>query len=250
MCAELRRAGCVAAEEEAGLILGAAAGDPSRVLELVRRRATGEPLAWLTGRMEFCGEPILVHPGVFVPRWQTEALTARAAAVLAADGIAVDLCTGSGAVAVVLGRRRPGARVVGSDIDPRAVACARSNGVEAYLGDMSDPLPAEIFGQCDVVTAVVPYVPTRELPFLPRDVTAFEPLQALDGGDDGTRFLVQAVSAAAALLRPGGSLFLELGGREADLLRPRLHGSSFRPPQLLFDEDGDLRGLICERGDG
>jgi len=245
--AELRRAGCVAADEEAAELVETAGGDGRRLRALVDRRCAGEPLAWLTGSVRFCGETVLVHPGVYVPRWQSEPMALEAAARLPEDGVAVDLCTGAGAIAVVLGRRRPRARVVATEIDPVAAACARANGIEVYEGDMAAGLPDELRGRIDVVTGVVPYVPTEELRLLPRDVTAYEPPAALDGGEDGTRFLVQAAREAAVLLRRGGSLLLELGGDQAELLRAPLDGLGYGEIEFLVDEDGDLRAIACRR---
>jgi release factor glutamine methyltransferase len=249
--AALRRAGCVAAEEEAAELVEAAAGDRARLQALVARRCTGEPLAWVTGWVRFCGERVLVHPGVYVPRWQSEPLAAAALSRLPEGGTAVDLCTGSGALAVVLTRRRPSARVLATDLDRRAVACARANGVDARCADLSvgpcAGLPAGLAGQVDVVTAVVPYVPTGALQWLPRDVLAFEPRRALDGGPDGTRWLARAAAAAAPLLRPGGSLLLEIGGTQDELLAPALDGLGYGPADILEDEDGERRGLCCRR---
>ena len=98
-----------------------------------------------------------------------------------------------------------------------------------------------------MVTAVVPYVPSDELRLLPRDVVAYEPRRALDGGADGTDLLARAVAESAPLLRPGGSLLLELGGREADLLEPLLAENGYRDVRRLYDEEGDPRGLACRR---
>jgi release factor glutamine methyltransferase len=244
----LRSAGCVAAEDEAALLTGAAAGDRDRLRELVDRRCTGEPLAWLVGSVRFCGETVLVQPGVYVPRWQTEPMALEAAARLPDHGCAVDLCTGAGAIALVLGRRRPGARVVATEIDPLAAACARANGVDVFDGDLADPLPADLHGRVDVVTAVVPYVPTGDLRLLPRDVVAHEPRRALDGGDDGTDLLVRAARDAAGLLRPGGSLLLELGGDQADLLEPTLVALGYVERETQVDEDGDVRAVTARLG--
>lgn len=241
----LRQAGCVAAEEEAAELVEALGGDPEGLRELVSRRCRGEPLAWLTGSVCFCDEIVRVHPGVYVPRWQSEALALEAAARLPERGVAVDLCTGAGAIAVVLRSRRPSARVVGSEIDPLAVACALANGVEAFEGDMTACLPQGLAGTVDVVCAVVPYVPTAELRLLARDVLAYEPRGALDGGERGTRLLFQAAAEAVPLLRPGGSLLLELGGDEADLLAPVLAESGYGEVELRVDSDGDLRALVC-----
>ena len=243
----LREAGCVAADEEARELIAAADGDAVRLRQLVARRTAGEPLAWLTGRVTFCGETIAVPAGVFVPRAQTEELAREAARRLPERGLAVDLCTGSGAVAAVMARRRPAARVLATDVDPRAVAAAVANGVEAYEGDMAAGLPPGIAGRASVVTAVVPYVPTAELRLLARDVLAYEPRRALDGGPDGTLLLVRAAQAATPLLRPGGSLLLELGGDQAERLRPVLAGLGLRDLEVARDEDGDARAVYARR---
>jgi len=216
--------------------------------DLVERRLAGEPLAWVTGRTDFGGHALLVHPGVYVPRWQSIALAERAVARLPHDGRAVDLCTGSGAIAAALGTARPGARVVATDSDPRAVACARANGVQASLGDLLEPVPASFRGCTDVVVAVVPYVPSPALGLLPRDTLAFEDASHYDGGPDGADLLRRVVAAAPGYLRPGAALLLELGGDQADLLRPALDRHGFGTVRTWADEDGDLRGLEATWG--
>jgi release factor glutamine methyltransferase len=213
--AALAEGGCVAPDAEADALFKASSEGVGRIEELVARRLNGEPLAWITGSVLFCGVRILVDPGVFVPRPHTEAMAVRAVALLPAGGIAVDLCTGSGAVAAVLASAHPQATVMATDIDPAAIACARRNGVRALVGDLDEPLPPSFSGHVDVMTAVVPYVPTEELPFLPHDVLASEPRGALDGGPRGTLVLVRAAEASTRWLRPGGSVLLELGGHQA-----------------------------------
>jgi release factor glutamine methyltransferase len=239
----LAQAGCVAPFEEADELLQSAMGDVEVLARLVDRRVTGEPLAWITGSVLFCGASIRVDRDVYVPRWQSEPLVRLAIDLLPADGLAADLCTGSGAIAAVLRRARPAARIVASDIDPRACRCATSNGVEVYLGNLAAPLPTALRGRFDVVIAVVPYVPTDRLEFLPRDVREFEPLIALDGGPAGLWVLEQAVEAASELLHPGGSLILELGGDQDHALGDALGRSGFDAPIRHEDEDGDLRGV-------
>ena len=243
---QLRDAGCVAAEEEAAALVEAAGGDDDLLISLVDRRRVGEPLAWLIGSVRFCGETVQVRPGVYVPRWQSEPLAREALARLPRAGIAVDLCTGAGAVAAVLTRGRPSARVVATEVDPVAAACARANGIEVFVGDLAAPLPPELAGRVDVVTAVVPYVPSEALHLLPRDVRAFEPRLALDGGEQGLRDLVRVAAEAAPLLRTGGSLLLELGGDQAELLQPVLDRHGYTDIVHLVDDEGDLRAL-CAR---
>lgn len=222
------------------MALRGAGGD---VEALVRRREEGEPLGWILGAVDFCSLRVGVDPGVYVPRRQTEAVARRAAGLLPAEGVAVDLCTGAGAIAGVMQATVPSATVVATDADPVAVACARGNGVDARLGDLDGPLPAALLGRVDVLTAVVPYVPTDELAFLPRDVTAFEPRQALDGGRGGLEVLAAVVARSARWLRPGGWLLLELGGGQAAAVAEAMAGAGFDHITVHTDDEGDERGI-------
>jgi release factor glutamine methyltransferase len=235
--------GFVAAEEEADELLASAAGDDELLGTFVERRLTGEPLEWITGNVRFCGLEIRIDPGVYVPRWQSEQLAHGAVARLPAGGTAIDLGTGSGAIAKTLVTYRPGARVVASDVDERAVACASANGVEVYQGDLFEPLPQALRGCVDVVVGVVPYVPTPELPFLQRDTFTFESALSYDGGEDGTRYLRRVLTDSLGFLRPGGALLLELGGEQADLLEAELARLGYVDRAVLVDEGGDVRGI-------
>ncbi len=243
----LADAGFVAADEEADELLARATGDAELLDSLVGRRLTGEPLAWITGSVSFCGLEIRVDPGVYVPRWQSELLARRAVERLPATGSAIDLCTGAGAIAKTLMTQRPGARVVASDVDERAVACARANGIEVYCGDLFAPLPHALHGRVDVVVGVVPYVPTPELGLLQRDTFAFESPLSYDGGDDGTAILRRAIADALRFLRPGGALLLELGAGQPEALADDLARVGYVDVTLLLDEDGDVRGIEAIR---
>jgi release factor glutamine methyltransferase len=191
---------------------------------------------------------VRVAPGVYVPRPQTGALARRAASLLPEHGVAADLCTGSGAIAVVLSDAVPSARVVATELDPAAVACARTNGVEVFEGSLDEPLPAELRGAVDVLTAVVPYVPTDAIRLLPRDVQAFEPREALDGGPDGLHLLRDVARRSAGWLRPRGWLLLEVGGDQAVALDPTLREVGFEPPEVLVDDVGDPRAIVARLG--
>ncbi|MFT3853312.1 MAG: HemK/PrmC family methyltransferase [Ilumatobacteraceae bacterium] len=232
----LRRAGCVAAEEEAAELCRAAGGDAQMLAGMLDRREGGEPLAWVVGGIDFGGRRIAVDPGVYVPRAHTVDLVRRAAALLGPGGRAVDLCTGCGAVAAALGG-------VGVDLDPRAVACARRNGVPAVVADVAAvPFAEGMFG---VVTAVPPYVPTAARRLLPADVQAFEPSLALDGGPDGLAVVASVIGAAARLLRPGGWLLVEIGGDQGHPAAEHLHAKGFVDVDAWTDDDGDLRGILA-----
>jgi len=237
----LRAAGCVRAEDEAAELLAAAPDDDTLDAWLARREQ-GEPLPWITGTTRFCARTIHVDAGVYVPRFQSEDLARRAAAVLPAHGRAVDLCTGAGAIAAHLRASVPRSVVIGVDVDTRAVACARRNGVLAVVGDVDAPLRERAF---DVVTAVAPYVPTDELAYLPADVQRHEPRLALDGGDDGLAVVRRVVGAAERLLRPGGWLLTELGGDQDVRLATALEPFTRVAP--WYDDEGDLRGIAALR---
>ena len=241
----LERAGCVAAEEEAAELVAAAAASGVEVDDLVRRRSTGEPLAWITGRTSFCGLELRVDAGVFVPRSQSEPLALGAAAAMPPTGVAVDFCTGAGAVAAVVRAHHPTAVVLATDIDPAAVACARTNGVDARLGDLDEPLPPEWRGNVDVITAVAPYVPTTALHLLPRDTIAFEPRHALDGGAAGTDVVARVIERSAAWLRAGGALLVEIGGDQAGPVTALMEASGFAVDDVLTDEEGDERAVVA-----
>jgi release factor glutamine methyltransferase len=242
----LARNGFVAPDEEAEELRAAAAGDGERLRALVERRLTGEPLAWITNHVEFCGFDVWIDREVYVPRWHTESLARRAAARLDEDCTALDLCTGCGAVAMVM--LATGAQVCASDISERAVICAEANGVPAYLGDLFEPVDPDRddvlpVPPLDVITAVVPYVPTHDLPLLQRDTFAFETTLAYDGGEDGLTLLRRVIAEAPAWLRPGGALLLELGGRQAE----ELDLSAFTDVTPIHDEEGDVRGIEATR---
>jgi len=240
---QLASAGFPAAAEEARDMIEAARGDPAILRCWASRREDGEPLEWLTGFTVFMGHRIRVDRGVYVPRPQTELIARRAIDALPDDGLAADLCTGSGAIAVALRGGRPDARVVATDIDPTACRCAAKNDVEIYQGYLAEPIPDDLVGTFDVVVAVVPYVPSDEIVFLPRDVQRYEPRAALDGGIDGIQVLEQAISSGARLLRAGGSLLLELGGGQDEQLAPAFQAAGFDVVDRLVDDEGDLRGV-------
>ncbi len=241
----LAAAGCVAAAGEAAAF-GAAAPDDATLERWLERRERGEPPAWIIGTTVFCGRTVQVDPGVYVPRAQSEGLARRAASRLPVGGRAVDLCTGSGAVAAHLQAEVPGASVVAVDVDQRAAACARRNGVATLVGDLADALrPGPGFS---VVTAVAPYVPTAELRLLPADVQRHEPRRALDGGADGLGLVRRVVQAATGLLVPGGWLLVEVGGDQDVALARWLQEAGFEQIEAWHDDDGDVRGVAARAG--
>jgi release factor glutamine methyltransferase len=175
-------------------------------------------------------------------------LARRAATLLPPAGVAVDLCTGVGAIAAVMTAAAPSAQVLATEIDEDAARCARRNGVEVFEGFLDDPLPNEPEHRVDVLTAVVPYVPTDSIRLLPRDVQAFEPRLALDGGADGTDLLAEAARRSTRWLKPHGWLLLELGGDQAPTMHRLLRGVGFEAIDVMADEDGDPRAICAQLG--
>lgn len=243
----LSGAGCVAPEEEAEELLLASGGDLLALEGLVGRRVAGEPLAWVTGSTTFAGQRIVVYPGVYVPRWQSEILVKMAIDLLPQSGVMVDLCTGSGAIAAAVARTRTDVTILGTETDPVAFECALANGVDVRAGYLGDPLPASLYGATDLITCVAPYVPTAAIEYLPRDFREWEPWSALDGGEDGCSVLRNVVRASASLLRQGGSLLIELGFEQDILLREDLEKAGFQVISRLEDDEGDIRGLALRR---
>ncbi len=216
--------------------------------ELVRRRAAGEPTAWLTGRRAFLGNDFRVGPAVLVPRPETELLVEAAIAALPRGGALLDLCTGSGCIAVSVALSRPDARVVATEISPEALAVARENagtlgaGVEFLEGDLDGPIPAgERF---DVIVANPPYIPSGEIAGLAREVRR-EPVIALDGGVDGMDLLRRIVSCAPSRLRPEGLLCLEIHESHATALPALCLAAGFATAEVGRDLAGLPRWVVA-----
>jgi release factor glutamine methyltransferase len=201
--------------------------DERSFLQVVERRASGVPLAYLVGEREFHGLRFAVTSSVLVPRPDTEVLVDWALELLAGPEQArvLDLGTGSGAIAVTLAHRRPQARVTATDNDAAALAVARGNAqalgtaVQFELGPWWQAVGTRTF---DLVVSNPPYIAADD-PHLP--ALAHEPLQALTPGGDGLDALRQIVAGAPAHLNPGGWLLLEHGHDQGAAVRALLQGA-------------------------
>jgi release factor glutamine methyltransferase len=222
----LRSAGCVFAEEEAALLVAAAATD-EELETLVRQRVAGVPLEQVLGWAEFCGLRIALDPQVFVPRRRTEYLVRRGTKVLQARRAAgavgipvvVDLCCGSGAVAAALAAAAGPLELHAADIDPAAAACARRNvlplGGEVHEGDLYGALPDRLRGRVDLLAVNAPYVPSGMIGTMPPEARLHEPRTSLDGGPDGLELQRLVAAAAPEWLAPGGHLLIETSRQQA-----------------------------------
>lgn len=191
----------------------------SRFRELVRRRRQAEPTAYLLGQREFYGIPIRVDKRVLIPRPDTETLVEVAlerSRHRSAHGLALDLCTGSGCVAIAFARQRPGWSVTGVDVSAEALQVAEDNALRAgtilslawQQSDLFTALPAK---QYDLITANPPYIPSSVCLTLDSSIRDFEPRLALDGGADGLDVTRRIVASAPDWLAPSGVLAVEIG---------------------------------------
>jgi release factor glutamine methyltransferase len=213
--ARLRSAGCVFAEDEAVLLLAAAAS-AAQLDGLVARRVAGEPLEQVLGWAEFCGLRLAVEPGVFVPRQRTRLLVREAVALASSGSVVLDLCCGVGAVGAAVAAVVPSVELHAADLDPVAVRCARRNVSGAvYAGDLYDPLPESLRGRVDVLVANAPYVPTEAIALMPPEARDHEARAALDGGVDGLDVQRRVAAGAPDWLAPGGALLIETGREQA-----------------------------------
>ncbi len=196
--------------------LEAVAGPDNPLEELVARRLGGEPLQYIEGTAPFGPLDLLVDKRVLVPRPETEGLYEIATRIVRNPEVIVDLCTGSGALALALKRHFPSAAVFATDISEEAIAVADENTVrnhlEVYLavGDLFDPLPASLLGQVDLLVVNPPYVSEAEFDRLPVDVRR-EPKIALVAGRSGLEIIREIGEAASSWMRPGGVIVCEIG---------------------------------------
>ncbi|TDC83741.1 peptide chain release factor N(5)-glutamine methyltransferase [Micromonospora sp. KC606] len=234
-----------------------------RFAALVARRVDREPLQHLTGRAGFRHLELSVGPGVFVPRPETELLAGWGVdrARRRPAPLVVDLCSGSGAIALAVAQEVPGARVVAVERSPAALAWLRRNAaarvaagdrpVEVVAADVTDPrLLAGLVGQVDVLLCNPPYVPRGVA--VPPEVAGHDPDEAIFGGADGLDVIRPVLARAAALLRPGGALGVEHDDTHGAAV-PALLAADGRYAEVA--EHRDLAGrarfaTASRRGDG
>lgn len=254
-------------------LLGGSTGDaawPAEQLSaydgLVQRRAAGEPLQHLTGHAPFRHLLLSVGPGVFVPRPETEVLVEHALTWLRGPEagpapVVVDLCTGSGAIALAVATEHPAARVHAVEVEPAAHAWAARNvgthapGTVLHLADATAPALPDLLGlgpgSVDAVLSNPPYLPSSDLGDAERrpgrDVLDHDPARALWGGPDGLDVLRGLLGGARALLRPGGLLLVEHDDRHGAAAAALLAGAGFVDVAVLPDLTGRDRFTRARR---
>ncbi|RMF79574.1 MAG: peptide chain release factor N(5)-glutamine methyltransferase [Chloroflexi bacterium] len=187
--------------------------------EMLKRREAGEPVAYIIGRRAFYDRDIIVTPDVLIPRPETEHVLEAALEFASgkADVMAVDVGTGSGALAVTFKARMPNATVYATDISEAALHVARQNAnvhradIHFLHGDLLKPLIAQQI-RVDLIMANLPYIESGELPQL--DVSHYEPHLALDGGDDGLDLIRRLLRQAGDVCNPAATILLEIGATQ------------------------------------
>jgi len=226
---------------------------------LIRRRVGREPLQYILGDQEFCGLEFAVNQAVLIPRPETELLVEYVAQRIPVDRQAtiIDVCTGSGCIAVAIARLRPRARVIATDLSSPSLDVARQNATRHAVceritwleGDLLEPLvKLELEGTIDVIVSNPPYIAEADWAMLQPEVRLFEPRGALVAGPQGTELHERLLREAGRYLSPGGALIMEIGAGQARAMRrivDQIPGYRFH--RLVYDAAGLERVVIIER---
>ncbi len=233
-----------------------------RLHDLIAQRLAGIPLAHLTGRQHFMGLDMLAGREALIPRKETELLGRGALEVLQRlatareDVIVVDVCTGSGNLALALAFHAPKAQVYAADLSGEAITLAQRNAqhlrledrVEFREGDLLAPFDEPGFhGRVDLLVCNPPYISSKKVDTMPREIIGHEPRLAFDGGPLGIRIVERLMREAPRFLRKGGCLAFEVGLGQGSALLKRLAGNkSYVRQWSLEDEAGDIRVIMAE----
>ena len=220
-------------------------------LALLRRRAAGEPVQYLLGEWDFMGLTFAVGPGVLIPRPETELLAETAIACLRGrqKPRVLELCGGSGCIAITVAKTLPAANVTVLELSPEAMEYLRANmarhkadNVTAVQGDALCP-PPTIQGPYDAILSNPPYIASGELPTLQREVRR-EPAMALDGGTDGLDFYRGFNDIYPRMLTPGGLLLYEIGEAQGEAVAALLRNAGLERVAILRDVYGQPRNVL------
>ena len=236
----------------------------ARLDALIDQRLAGTPLAHLSGRQHFMGLEMLASKDALIPRAETELLGRGAlkvlrelAAAAGPGGVTVlDVCTGSGNLALALAHHEPKARVFAADLSAEAVALAQRNAVhlglasrvELRCGDLLEPFNEPAFhGQLDLLVCNPPYISSKKVDTLAGEIGGFEPRLAFDGGPLGIAILNRVIREAPLYLRPGGWLAVEVGLGQAIPMVKRMQGTGkYRRVDAIDNHLGEPRAVIAQ----
>ena len=220
--------------------------------EFLKRRELGEPLQYIIGSTEFYNSEILVGPGVLIPRPETELLVDLARNYYEAAGDILDLCTGSGAIALALAKEIPGScNLIGIDSSEEALRWANRNAdrlgisrVQFLFGDLFTPVRGHLF---KIITANPPYVSPKEYDNLPICVRDHEPKEALIADNKGLSILTRIAESAKLHLVVGGWLLCEIGETQAQCIRNIFIENSWRNIRIIKDYNNCDRFIVAQK---
>jgi release factor glutamine methyltransferase len=228
--------------------------------DAVNRRARREPLQYITGKQEFWGLDFSVTPDVLIPRPETELVVEAALKIIQATGSQVtiiDLCAGSGCIAVSLAKETAASRIFATDKSDRALAVARENArkhdvsdrIRFLEGDLFGPLAElDLHGMADIIVSNPPYVRSGDLPTLQPEVRDFEPELALISGPEGTEIQQRIVATAPEFLKKYGALIMEMGqGQSGALMRMVNDTGRYEMPEIMKDLAGIERVIVARK---
>ena len=219
-----------------------------RYLELVKRRAAGEPLQYITGIASFMGLDFYVTPSVLIPRQDTEILAQKALDLMQNGYNVLDMCSGSGCIALALAYHFKGITCTGADISGEAISIAEKNRDRLMLpqvGFVRSDLFENISADYDMIVSNPPYIRTADIQGLDPEVKDHEPVLALDGSDDGLAFYRRLAAQAADHLKAGGCLIMETGMDQADDVCSILKASGYKDTEVIKDLAGLDRVVLC-----
>ncbi len=214
---------------------------------LLKKRAERVPLQYLTKEQAFMGLSFFVNSDVLIPRQDTETLVEEALKELRPGMEALDLCTGSGCIAISLAWHRKGIAMTASDISDKALEVARENArrhavsIRLIVSDLF----ASITGRFDLVVSNPPYIPTEEIDGLMPEVRDYEPRGALDGKKDGLQFYRRIILDAPKYLKAKGRLLLEIGYDQGEAVSGLLYQAGYQGIRTVKDLGGNDRVVMA-----
>ena len=206
----------------------------------LEQRGTHVPLQYITGEQEFMGIPFFVNNKVLIPRQDTEILVEEVMKAARPGMKLLDMCTGSGCIAISLVKLVPGMKAVASDLSGEALETAGENArrQEAEITFVQGNLFESVKGQFDIIVSNPPYIPSAEIEELMEEVRLFEPRTALDGREDGLYFYRKITEQCGNYLKPGGMLYFEIGYDQGEAVSGLLSKAGFREIRVVKDYGG------------
>jgi len=224
--------------------------DADTFMKLANRRALGEPVQYIIGSAPFYGLEFIVNPSVLIPRFDTEVLVEEVLKAVKEDDKILDLCTGSGCIAVSIKKYKPGAQIYASDISMDAIKIAKGN-AEANDTDITfihSDLLDNVGDGYDIIVSNPPYIKTAVIEGLDDIVKKHEPYIALNGGTDGLDYYKRIVADSRTHLKQGGRLMMEIGYDQGEELKELLKEAGYSNIEIKKDLSGNDRVAMAVFG--